>query len=30
VIGDVHVGAESSVWMNVVVRGDVNHIAITP
>ena len=28
VIGDVHVGAESSVWMNVVVRGDVNHIRI--
>jgi carbonic anhydrase/acetyltransferase-like protein (isoleucine patch superfamily) len=28
VIGDVHVGAESSVWMNVVIRGDVNHIRI--
>ena len=28
VIGDVHVGAESSVWMNVVVRGDVHHIRI--
>jgi carbonic anhydrase/acetyltransferase-like protein (isoleucine patch superfamily) len=28
VIGDVHLGAESSVWMNVVVRGDVNHIRI--
>jgi carbonic anhydrase/acetyltransferase-like protein (isoleucine patch superfamily) len=28
VIGDVHVGAESSVWMNVVVRGDVNYIRI--
>ena len=28
VIGDVHVGAESSVWMNAVVRGDVNHIRI--
>ena len=28
VIGDVHVGAESSIWMNVVVRGDVNHIRI--
>ena len=28
VIGDVHIGAESSVWMNVVVRGDVNHIRI--
>ena len=28
VIGDVHVGAESSVWMNCVVRGDVNSIRI--
>jgi carbonic anhydrase/acetyltransferase-like protein (isoleucine patch superfamily) len=28
VIGDVHVGPESSVWMNVVVRGDVNSIRI--
>jgi carbonic anhydrase/acetyltransferase-like protein (isoleucine patch superfamily) len=28
VIGDVHVGAESSIWMNVVIRGDVNHIRI--
>ena len=28
VIGDVHVGQESSVWMNVVVRGDVNYIRI--
>jgi gamma-carbonic anhydrase len=28
VIGDVHVGAEGSVWMNAVVRGDVNHIRI--
>ena len=28
VIGDVHIGAESSVWMNVVIRGDVNHIRI--
>ena len=28
VIGDVHLGAESSVWMNVVVRGDVNHIRV--
>jgi gamma-carbonic anhydrase len=28
VIGDVHVGAESSVWMNVVVRGDVNYVRI--
>ena len=28
VIGDVHVGAESSVWMNAVVRGDVHRIRI--
>ena len=28
VIGDVHVGPESSVWMNVVMRGDVNSIRI--
>ena len=28
VIGDVHLGSESSVWMNVVVRGDVNAIRI--
>ena len=28
VIGDVHLGPESSVWMNVVVRGDVNYIRI--
>jgi carbonic anhydrase/acetyltransferase-like protein (isoleucine patch superfamily) len=28
VIGDVHIGAESSLWMNVVVRGDVNYIRI--
>jgi carbonic anhydrase/acetyltransferase-like protein (isoleucine patch superfamily) len=28
VIGDVHIGPESSVWMNVVVRGDVNYIRI--
>jgi carbonic anhydrase/acetyltransferase-like protein (isoleucine patch superfamily) len=28
VIGDVAVGAESSVWMHVVVRGDVNVIRI--
>src|SRR5688572_29558883 len=28
VIGDVHIGAESSVWMNAVVRGDVNYIRI--
>src|SRR6187402_2749517 len=28
VIGDVHLGPESSVWMNVVIRGDVNRIRI--
>jgi carbonic anhydrase/acetyltransferase-like protein (isoleucine patch superfamily) len=28
VIGDVHIGSESSVWMNVVIRGDVNFIRI--
>ena len=28
VVGDVHIGAESSVWMNVVIRGDVNGIRI--
>ena len=28
VIGDVHVGQDSSIWMNVVVRGDVNYIRI--
>lgn len=28
VIGDVQIGADSSVWMNVVIRGDVNRIRI--
>ena len=28
VIGDVEIGAESSAWMNVVIRGDVNWIRI--
>jgi carbonic anhydrase/acetyltransferase-like protein (isoleucine patch superfamily) len=28
IIGDVVLGSESSVWMNVVIRGDVNHIRI--
>jgi carbonic anhydrase/acetyltransferase-like protein (isoleucine patch superfamily) len=28
VIGDVELGAESSVWMNAVVRGDVHSIRI--
>ena len=26
IIGDVAIGAESSIWMNVVMRGDVNII----
>lgn len=28
VIGDVHIGAEASLWFNVVVRGDVHRIRI--
>ncbi|HEY6357298.1 MAG TPA: gamma carbonic anhydrase family protein [Vicinamibacterales bacterium] len=28
VIGDVTIGAESSVWMNVVMRGDVHSIRV--
>ena len=28
VIGDVEIGEECGVWMNVVIRGDVNHIRI--
>lgn len=28
VIGDVHIGDDSSIWMNVVIRGDVNRIRI--
>lgn len=28
IIGDVHIGAQSSIWYNVVVRGDVNSIRI--
>jgi gamma-carbonic anhydrase len=28
IIGDVHIGAESSVWFNAVVRGDVCYIRI--
>ena len=28
VIGDVEIGAESSIWMNVVIRGDVNYVRI--
>ncbi len=28
IIGDVHIGEESSVWFNAVVRGDVYYIRI--
>jgi carbonic anhydrase/acetyltransferase-like protein (isoleucine patch superfamily) len=28
VIGDVHIGEASSIWMNVVIRGDVHYIRI--
>jgi len=28
VIGDVHIGAHSSIWPGVVVRGDINRIRI--
>ena len=28
VVGEVELGADSSVWMNVVIRGDVNRIVI--
>ena len=28
VIGDVHIERQSSLWFNVVVRGDVHHIRI--
>jgi carbonic anhydrase/acetyltransferase-like protein (isoleucine patch superfamily) len=28
VIGDVTIGAESSIWFNAVIRGDVNYIKI--
>ena len=28
VIGDVIIGAESSIWFNAVIRGDVNYIRI--
>lgn len=28
VIGDTHIGAESSVWFSVTIRGDVNKIRI--
>ncbi len=28
VIGDVHIGAESSLWFNSILRGDVNFIRV--
>lgn len=28
VIGDVHLGADTSVWFNTVIRGDVNFIRV--
>jgi carbonic anhydrase/acetyltransferase-like protein (isoleucine patch superfamily) len=28
IIGDVEIGEDSSIWMNVVIRGDVNSIRI--
>lgn len=28
IIGDVHIGDESSVWFNVTIRGDVNNIRV--
>ena len=28
IIGDVHIGADSSIWCNTVLRGDVNRIRI--
>jgi carbonic anhydrase/acetyltransferase-like protein (isoleucine patch superfamily) len=28
IIGDVEIGAESSVWFGSIIRGDVNHIRI--
>lgn len=28
VIGEVEIGADASIWMNVVIRGDVNSIRI--
>ena len=27
-IGDVHMGRESSIWYNAVARGDINQITI--
>ena len=28
IIGDVEIGADSSIWFQVVIRGDVNFIRI--
>ena len=28
VVGDVEIGAQSSVWFGAVIRGDINHIRI--
>ena len=28
IIGDVHVGERSSIWLNVSIRGDVNYIRV--
>ncbi|NKB44823.1 MAG: gamma carbonic anhydrase family protein [Alphaproteobacteria bacterium] len=28
IVGDTHIGAKASIWFNVVLRGDVNHIRI--
>lgn len=28
IIGDVHIGSESSIWHHVTIRGDVNYIRI--
>lgn len=28
IAGDVEIGAESSIWFNVSIRGDVNHVRI--
>lgn len=28
IVGDVHIGARSSVWFGVVIRGDVFHVRI--
>ena len=30
VVGDVHLGEESSIWFNAVLRGDINRIQIGP